>query len=866
MIPFLAIAILLTPWAVFAQQSGYQNGRKEAHATRVPAGAIAVDGRLSEPVWTETPAIDDFVQREPNEGAPPSDRIEVRFAFDDDALYVGARMDATGPIQAPLGWRDSSRRAEHIYVSLDTHLDRRTATSFGVTATGVRLDQYYLSDDQRDFDESFAPVWQARTSIDANGWVAELRIPFSQLRFSEHDTQVWGLNVQRWVPSRNEDVFWAPVPRTERRWPSLFGTLHGIEGIQTGRRVELLPYLASASRIVGTHDPEDPFSASQLGGRVGMDIKAGLGSNLTLDATFNPDFGQVDADPAEVNLSAFETVFPERRPFFVEGGDLIRGPVGNYFNSRRIGATPDLDLDGDFVDYPRTSTILGAAKVTGRLDSGLSIGMLGAVTGEEFARTFTRSEGMLRLPVAPLTQYGLARLQQEFGGSGSTVSVMGTIVHRDLADSDFLSSLLARNAMSFSGDSLLRMRGGDYQLHLHAGMTHVAGEAAAIDHVQRSSVRYVQRPDADYLTYDPFRTSMTGSKTFARLERRNARHWLWEGQIEAESPGFEPNDIGRVVLTDGRSLVGRLAYRETAPGRWWRNYSAGVFTRHVWNYGGERQLGRINPTFAVLWPNFWGTEVGGDFNLRLQDHRLTRGGPLMEQPASWKVMLDVRSNSSARTRGDGSLGYGRDEAGGLNFWIGGMVNVISRSQWEFSIRPRYERLVDTQQYLTTLPGGGAATYGSRYVFGYVDRSTYSTQVRGNYTFKPDLTLDFYGEPFAASGRHDHIGELVAAQTRLRRRYGGDGTTLSLVGDTYQVTDGGTSFTLEDEDFNILSFRSNLVLRWEWRRGSTLYLVWQQDRSSDVITPNRVSVADMFSSVGRAGDNYFAIKTSFWIGR
>ena len=294
-----------------AAQAQQTAGRKRADAVRVADGSIRVDGRLDEDVWRDVPPATDFVQKEPIEGAPPTDRMEVRIAYDGTAIYVGARMYSSSPIQAPLGRRDTGLdQAESVAVFLDTYLDRRTASGFGVSAAGVRSDAYYPTDDFRG-ELGFDPVWVARTSVDQQGWVAELWIPFSQLRFTDRSPQVWGLNIRRWIPSRNEEVYWSMVPRTEQGWASRFGDLHGIDGITPSRRLELLPYVASTSQVVGDPDPRDPFTAgANLQGRIGLDAKVGFGSNLTLEATVNPDFGQVEADPAEVNLSSFETFSP----------------------------------------------------------------------------------------------------------------------------------------------------------------------------------------------------------------------------------------------------------------------------------------------------------------------------------------------------------------------------------------------------------------------------------------------------------------------------------------------------------------------------------------------------------------------------
>jgi hypothetical protein len=325
------------------------------------------------------------------------------------------------------------------------------------------------------------------------------------------------------------------------------------------------------------------------------------------------------------------------------------------------------------------------------------------------------------------------------------------------------------------------------------------------------------------------------------------------------------NDVGRFNTGDGTRVNGRLQYRETVPGRWYRAYSFLMTSGHEWNFGREMQLAQLSPTFEVTLPNFWTAQVQSVFVSRLQNQNLTRGGPSMERPGRWRTTVEIDTSEASETRGSVEAEYGRDEDGGVTFVVQPELTVQPAPQWQVSITPLYEREVETQQYVSTLTGGNPATYGGRYIFAHVDRSTYSMQVRLNYTFKPDLTLDFYGEPFAASGRYSHLGELAIPRTRLIRRYGADGTSLATLTDgTAVVTDGAVSFRLDNRDFNVQSFRSNLVLRWEWRAGSTLYLVWQQDRAREEAIGTRVSVGDMFGSLGRTGDNFFAIKASFWV--
>jgi hypothetical protein len=853
--------------SVRLQPDSSPDERKLARAVRVDNGSVRVDGRLDDAGWRDAPPITDFVQKEPVEGAAPGDAIDVRIIYDEAALYVGARMASAAPVMAALGRRDEPNQAEHLLVSLDTYLDRRTATTFGVTAAGVRLDHYYASDDEDAADEGFNPVWSAEVTRDASGWTAELRIPFSQLRFNDRDSQTWGLNIERRVPARNEEVFWALVPRTESRWASLFGDLEGIAGIAPRRRVELLPYVAGSSQAIGDRDPANPFtSAANLEGRVGLDAKLGLGSNLTLEATVNPDFGQVEADPAEVNLSAVETFFTERRPFFLEGADLLSGFVNNYFYSRRIGAAPQGRASGTFVDVPRAATILGAAKLTGRLESGTSIGILSGVTGAETARTFSPGVPVGSARVAARTLFGVARLEQEFGPPGSTVGAMSTVLHRDLEPGEPLASLLTSSAVSLSGDAIVRLRDGEYEWRGFLGGTHIKGAPAAIDRVQRSSAHYLQRPDALYFNYDPTRTSLTGIKAGTAFERRTGRHWNWGIDNQLETAGFESNDLGRLTSADGLQSTGWVSYRETTPGSWYRRYDATVLHDRRFTYDWIRRQGLIELNAEVEWLNYWQTEINVQHNMRAQDERLTRGGPLMQTPRGWNVALSLDSNRAKRLQGDGFVQYGRNEDGGLTFEVGTEWEYQAGSQWGLSVEPRYVRGVDVRQYVATLPEGSAATFGSRYVFGRVDRSTWSTAIRANYTFKPDVTLDFYAEPFAASGRYDNVGELLAARSRVLRLYGTSGTTQVRLDDgRFQVTDGDSTFVLPNRDFNVTSFRSNLVLRWEWRPGSTLYLVWQQDRADEETGLTRVTAGDLFESLTSRGDHFFVVKTSFWFG-
>jgi len=881
---WILLAVLLVGGGQQAQAQSSPPGtptRQQISAVRLVGPPPVIDGRLDDEVWQFAPVLTDFLQRQPDEGAPATERTEVRFLFDETTLYIGARMFSDDPaaIQAPVSRRDQGTQAERLLVSLDTYLDRRTAYTFGVTASGVRLDWYHPGDRETSTDLSFDPIWEARTQIDSLGWTAEMRIPFSQLRFSRQAEQLWGLNVARVIPSRNEEVYWVLVPQRETGWASRFGELTGLSGIRVTRRVELMPYVASSAVYTGSPEPGNPFldgSAYHL--RTGGDMKMGLGPNLTLEATVNPDFGQVEADPAQVNLSAFETFFPERRPFFREGSQLLRGDGPTYFYSRRIGAPPRAPVSADYVDFPNTSTILGASKLTGRLATGTSVGALAALTQREHARTFDEETGVFgKVRVAPLSGFGVLRAQQEWQCTGDActglrhpsatrVGLSFTGVNRDLASGDPLAGLLHRQAYAGGGDWNLRFNRGEYELSGYLGLSYVEGDSTVLLRTQRSSARYFQRPDADYLVLDPSRTSLFGYTGSLALERASGRNWLWDGFIFARSPGFEINDAGALGRTDQIFSNARLRYRETRPGPLFRNYEVSVSGENQYNFGGTRTWTALVTNSQVTWPNFWRTMFTAWIDLRAQNDRLTRGGPLMGTGQAWATILNVFNSTAASTRLQGLIYYGESELGEQTYRLSSSVSVRPSPRWQLSVAPGYLRSTDPRQYVLTRGGGPAETFGQRYIFSFIDRSELSAQLRLNYTLTPDLSLELYAEPFAASGHFYDFGELAAARSRDLLFYGTDGTTAVRQPDgSLLVTDGPESFSIANRDFNVRSFRSNAVVRWEWRPGSTLFLVWQQDRFAQERHGALVGPRSLWETLESNGNNFLAIKASYWLG-
>jgi hypothetical protein len=843
--------------------------RPAAQAVRLLEGqAIRLDGRLDEEAWASATPLTRFVQRDPVEGAPASEVTEVRVVYGADALYVGARMSVSDPatIRAPLSRRDDDAQADTLTIYLDTFHDRRTAYSFGVTAAGVRLDGYYSQDEEWAFDASLDPVWSAVIARDGgSAWSVEMRIPLTQVRFRSAPEQVWGLNVRRYVPARNEEDFWAPIAKQQAGWASRFGTLNGLLGIRGGRRLELLPYVAADSTLPTDRDPANPFDrGANLDGRVGGDFKLAVGHDLTLEGTIRPDFGQVEADPAEVNLTAFETYFSEKRPFFVEGAEMLQAPYGpTYFYSRRIGAAPRGPADGDFVDYPRATAILGATELAGRTAGGLSLGMLAAVTGREEAKVVDAGGPVRSETVAPRAGYAVVRAQRLFGSSQSSVGLLATGVHRDLDPVDPLAASQVRNAATVAADCDLRFRGGVWHIVANAGLSRVDGERDAILALQRSSARYFQRPDATHVHPDPNQQSLTGWTGALALEKTAGRHWLGFVDTLAYSPGFEINNAGSQSQVDLVQTWVNLQYRETRPGPVFRSYSVSVQNINRWDFSGERQNATFRAYSGVTWHNFWTSSLQGSYYARAQDPRLTRGGPLMGTPRGWSAALQAGNAASAATRLSLSGVLSGDENGGHAERLTTTLSLRPSPRWRLSLAPYLEQRRDARQYVKTLSDGRPETYGLRYVFAGIDRTTLSAQLRVTAALAPDLTVDLYAEPFAANGLYDGFGELAAARGRALRLYGADQTSIDRTDRQITVTDGADSFGFSDPDFRMRSFRANLVVRWEFRPGSTLYVVWQQDRHES-LAPGGLQAGDALRSPGSPGTHVLAVKASFWL--
>ena len=851
---------------------------------RVPSVVVAVraesspslDGSLDDDVWRAAIPVTGFRRDNPNDGQPATERTEVRVAYTNTALYVGARMYDRSPsrISRLRGRRDSlGQQNDKFWVQLDSYHDHRTAFIFGVTPAGGRSDVIASNDQLEGMDAGWDPVWEVATTVDSLGWAAEFRIPFSQLRFPEAERQVWGINFRRDILHAGEAADWNWVPGTEAGWTSHFGHLVGLEGIPRPGRLEVLPYVVTKGAFDQRADPASPFDDGSLfDGSVGVDLKYGLTSGLTLDGTINPDFGQVEADPAVVNLTAFETFFQERRPFFVEGANIFDfGGTQSlrFFYSRRIGQRPALSArgTGEYVDEPSASTILGAAKLSGKTESGWAIGILNATTQLERARV---SDGtgtpVLRPPVDPLTNTTALRIRKDLKGGASYVGVIGTGVTRSLSETDFADL----RDLAFVGgvDFLHRFADRRYALQGWAGSSHITGSPDAILRAQRSSARYFQRPDQDYAVLDPSRTSLTGFAGELSFAKESGE-WLYGVEGSVLSPSFEMNDAGFQTIADLVALSLNGAKRWVEPGRFFRSANVRVAGSEWRNFGNLTLLRQLSVNAGGQTHGFRRLSLGITRGFRVLDHRATRGGPAMVNPAQWSLRGSLNGDGRNRVSGSLSSNYTVDEEGSWALSVSPSLRGRGQGWFSWSLSPGLSWSRDAAFYVAQAEDGEAsATFGRRYIFGELEQTAIDLTARLDMAITPTMTLQVYAQPFVARGDYGGFAALTAPRTFDFLRYGENGSTIDQSGDTYTVdADGGgpaAAVEFQNPDFRLRSFRSNVVLRWEYLPGSTLFFVWSQDRADRVITDEFDGAGDLRRIFGDPMRNVFLIKASYWL--
>ena len=810
-------------------------------AAPATAEAIRLDGELTESAWQRAPAVTGFRQREPNDGAAATYDTEARIAYDDTSLYVAVLAHDPEPAKL-VGFRtrrDAGSPSDWIRVLVDSFHDRRSAFEFAVNPAGVKQDAYWFND--ANSDDGWDAVWDVAVSRTPDGWRAEFKIPFSQLRFRPSESMTFGLAFVRQIGRLNETSTWPLLSKNASGYVSSFGELTGLRLDRSVKRLEMVPYVVGdvTSQPVAAGDTltkgTDPDAS------LGLDLKYAVKPGLTLTGTVNPDFGQVEADPAVVNLSAFETFFAERRPFFVEGSGIFRfdtdcndGSCSGLFYSRRIGRAPrgEPDVpDGGYASAPTQTTILGAAKLTGKIGA-FSVGALNAVTADEDA-IIADGLNRTRQTVEPLSSYSVVRARREFANQ-STFGFIVTAANRNLDDP---TRFLPGQAYTSGADWDWRV-GKRYAIQGYFAGSSVRGEAEAIRELQESNVHSFQRPDATHLEEDPTRTSLDGYGAQIALSKIGGQRVRFNSNFAVKSPGFDTNDIGFMQRADTRNMSNWMQWRHEKPNKVLRSFRYNLNQWAGWNYGGDRLSLGGNVNAHALFANNWATGVGVTMNAPPFDDRATRGGPGAYRNSQRSMWWYLSSDERRRVSAGVNMFRSTDGLGTTYRDLSPEVTYRPSSFLSVSGGLSLTRNIDQSQWIGEDNG--------HYVFGLIDQKTVGITTRVNYTMSPRLSLQIYAQPFVSAGDYSNFKELV------------DGRTKSY-GDRFAPYDYQSN-----PDFNYRSFRTTNVLRWEYRPGSTLFVVWQQGREATLDYGTFDAQRDLGGVFDAPATNVFLVKWAYWL--
>ena len=851
---------------------------------------IKIDGRLTESVWKSNTPVTELKQKEPNQGNDPTEKSEVWVAYDDDALYIAARLYDSSPdsIMALLDRRDNINTADWFGVFLDPYRDKRSGNYFVVGPSGTLADGVMYNDDWDDSD--WDGVWEGKSSIEVNGWTVEMRIPFSQLRFQENEHQVWGINFRRDIGRKNEIDYLVYTPRMESGYVSRFPELVGIDGIKPSNALEVIPFATTKAEY--THPaPGNPFNnGSRYTPEMGADLRYGLSSNLIVNATINPDFGQVEVDPAVVNLSDVESFFNEKRPFFVEGANIFtnygQGGGRNFWNfnfpyttpfySRRIGRSPhgnDTLSSYDFIEMPFATSILGAGKITGKVGDGWNFGTIHAVTGREYAQ-FKNGNIRSQAEVEPGTYYGVGRVQKDLNDGRQGIGILGTFTQRQFND-NVLQDGLNKNGSLVGLDGWTFLdTSKSWVITGYANLSHIEGSKARITAVQTNSQHYFQRPDASHLSVDSNATSMTGYAGRLYLIKQKGNFFV-NSSLGIINPNYEVNDLGFLSRTDVINMHAGAGYDWTEPDGLFRRKEIGGGIGQSYDFDGNL-IHRVLVNFGfVQFNNFYtiNWNFSGNPN-EFVSNRLTRGGPLTIIKPAFNYNFNFSSDYSKPIVVE-AFGGNETSTQDETTWMGLWVQYRPVPNMTFSIGPSFNTDQNKLQWIGTVYDDPTAvnTYGKRYVFAELGYKEFSANIRLNLTFTPTLSLQLYMQPLIASEKYSNYKALLRSKSDEYLVYGSKSSSLrdSIESNIYAgsfidadgASGGSPEIYISNPNLVRKELRGNAVLRWEYLPGSALYFVWTQNRS------DYENIGDMQfqHSVGRLlranADNIFLVKMSYY---
>ncbi|MEL6866427.1 MAG: DUF5916 domain-containing protein [Bacteroidota bacterium] len=882
----LILGILLMPLVLLCQESSdvesedpiSELATKRTYLTKATDKAPKIDGFFDDACWQNVGWSGNFIQYEPESGVPPTQETAIKILYDNENIFVAFRCYDKEPekIVQRMSRRDGFD-GDWVEINIDSYHDLRTAFSFTITAAGVKGDEL-VSNNGNNWDSNWNPIWYAKTGVDSLGWRAEVRIPLSQLRFSE-DEQVWGIQCTRRDFRMDERSVWQPVDQNAGVWVSAFGELHGLKGIKPQKLIEIQPYVLGQTDIYKVEDPENPYDTgrdSRLG--VGLDGKIGITSDFVLDFTINPDFGQVDADPSVVNLDGFQVFFSERRPFFIENRNIFNyritgaesgGPFNSdvLFYSRRIGGAPhgypDTE-DGEYVDVPLNTSILGAAKFSGKTQKGLSIGILESVTAEEMAEIDHNGERREEI-VEPLTNYFVGRIQQDINEGNSYIGGMFTAVNRDLDNSGL--EYLHETAYTGGIDIAHYWKNRSWYVQGNGLFSRVSGTEEAITRTQRSFEHYFQRtgPGSSHLKLDSTRTSLTGHGGTLKLGKIGG-NWKFETGTTWRSPGLELNDIGFMSNADYLTHFLWTGYQINKPFSIFRSFRVNYNHWSSWDFGGTNIYRGINVNTHGNFKNFWYAGFGGNYNnLDISNNGLFGGPALRETPsASYFAYVSTDSRKKLSFNLNSFMRWGFEERVRVRN-VGLNIFYQPANVFNISVRPSYSVFQRELQFVDRVEQDGEDTY----IVGSVDQQTISTSIRFNYSITPNLSIQFYGQPFVSRVRYSDFKQITdplamsfedrfEAFSEEQLFYEAEDEEFFVDADLDQTYD----YSFYSSDFTRVDLRSNLVMRWEYIPGSELFVVWSLGKS-DSGDPTRSPIQEYFDNLNpNAARNTFLIKYTY----
>lgn len=850
---FTTISLFCIGYTFYAQDSTAVVSKRTYITNRVvDAKAPVIDGVLDDVGWNNSEWAGDFIELRPDENTPPTYQSKFKIVYDAKFLYVGVRFYDPDPskIEKRLSRRDGFA-GDYAEIHIDSYNDKRSAFSFTVTAAGVKADEF-ISQNGDNFDESWNPIWYTATNIDTEGWTAEMKIPFSQLKFGNDKEQIWGLQMMRRLFIKEERSVWQRIPQDTPGWVSEFGILRGLFDIQPQKQLEIQPFVVNQ---LDTYPKEggNPFrDGSDFFLNGGLDAKIGITNDLTLDLTVNPDFGQVDADPGAIALDGFQIFFEERRPFFVENKNIFdyefAGRNDNVFYSRRIGRTPQGSASlgaGEFADQPINTTILGAAKFSGKTKNGWSLGLLESVTGNMYAEVDTNGERSKEI-VEPLTNYIIGRVQKDFNDRNSYIGGIFTATNRKLEPS---LEFLRKSAYTGGLDFRHNWKNRNYYVQGNFVTSHVTGSKEAILNTQNEITHLFQRVDASHVEIDPNRTSLTGTGGRLELGKAGGGNWRYNGGVNWKSPELELNDVGFLRQADDIRQFAEVERLFLKPKGFYRRAQLGLELTSAYDFEGNYNRIQYEFNGFINFKNNWSMEGGAAHKPRIYSNTVLRGGPRWRWSQENFAFIVLQSDQ--RKKFNFTVGYVNSQAKQNNF---SFVNYFAELNYQpfdafsLSLNTDYNVNPSRTQYVTELDFNGSP----RYITSAIDQKTWSTSIRFNYSINPNLSIQFYGQPFIARGLYsdfNFVNNPIAEDLNERVTLF-NSNQISRPNNTgaYQIDenlDGTIDYEIDDPDFSFVQFRSNLVLRWEYIPGSEIFLVWSQGVEG---------LGNPMDSLGRSLDN------------